>query len=424
MQHRRIAVVGAGAAGLMAAQAAAGASAYVTVYERNSIAGKKLLIAGKGRCNFTHDGPAQEIVDAFDRDGRFLYSALSDFGPQELCELMKSLGVDYKVERGKRVFPVSDRASDVRDALLSSAQRLGAQFVFGSRASRLLIEGGAAAGFEDYEGHQVQADAVIIATGGASYPGTGSTGDGYGLARQAGHAVKPPLPALVAMETVEAWPGNLAGLSLKNVELTLYDHGREAGREFGEMLFTHWGVSGPIVLSASRAVCTSLRSSQGLAKGRFTLAIDLKPALDEQTLDRRVTRDLREASRKQLKNSLDELLPKALIPVVIAISGIDETTTANQVTTEQRSRIVHVLKALPLTVKRTRPLEEAIVTSGGVELSSVDSRTMESKLVSGLYFAGELLDLDAPTGGYNLQAAFSTGHLAGLAAAGAKRVRS
>ncbi len=257
--------------------------------------------------------------------------------------------------------------------------------------------------------------------GGISYPGTGSTGDGYVLAAQAGHTIVRPLPALVPMETVEDWPGAIAGLNLRNVELTLYDGGRRIGQEFGEMLFTHFGVSGPLVLSLSRAVCRSLRESETLTEGRFTLSIDLKPALDEATLIRRIQRDLVASSKKQLRNSLGMLLPKSIIPVVISLAKVDETTPANQITSGQRLALVTAIKQMPLTVLRTRPAEEAIVTSGGVELREVDPRTMESKLLPGLYFAGEALDIDAPTGGYNLQAAFSTGRLAGLSAAGARR---
>jgi predicted Rossmann fold flavoprotein len=418
----RVAIIGAGASGLMAAQAAARAGASTVVYERNQMAGKKLLIAGKGRCNFTNDCSVEKVVEAFGSNGRFLYSAVSMFGPKDMCALMKNLGVGYKVERGRRVFPVSDRASDVRDALLAFALSAGAHVTTGTRITSLVLQSGAVAGVRDASGHVHSADAVIVATGGASYPATGSTGDGYRLAQSAGHSVIPPLPALVPIETVEEWPKALAGLTLRNVELSLSDQGRLVGQEFGEMLFTHFGVSGPIVLTLSRQVCTSLRSSPILTPGRFRLSIDLKPALDEPTLARRIQRDLVRGSRKHLGNSFGELLPRALIPVVIAHSEVDPATPANQVTREQRDALVRTLKSLPLSVARTRPLDEAIVTSGGVDLDEVDPRTMESRLVRGLFFAGEVLDLDAVTGGYNLQAAFSTGRLAGLSAArGARR---
>jgi predicted Rossmann fold flavoprotein len=417
----RVAIIGAGASGLMAAAAAAGAGADVVVYERNRIPGKKLLISGKGRCNITNDSPVADMVEAFGPGGRFLYSAMSGFGPQDLCAMLLGLGVECKVERGRRVFPVSDRAADVRNALFRYARDQGARFVFRERIAGLAVEDGRVRGVVDSDGQQLPAHAVVVATGGISYPGTGSTGDGHEFAARAGHTIVKPLPALVPMETVEDWPGAIAGLNLRNVELTLYDGGSRIGQEFGEMLFTHFGVSGPLVLSLSRAVCRSLRESQTLTEGRFTLSIDLKPALDEATLVRRIQRDLVASSKKQLKNSLGMLLPKSIIPVVISLAKVDETTPANQVTSSQRLALAMAIKQLPLTVLRTRPAEEAIVTSGGVELREVDPRTMESKLLPGLYFAGEALDIDAPTGGYNLQAAFSTGRLAGLNAAGAGR---
>ena len=414
-------MIGAGAAGLMAAAAAADAGANVTVYERNEMAGKKILVSGKGRCNFTRDCSPQELVEGFGRHGRFLYSALSSLGPAHMCALMESLGVPYKIERGRRVFPTSDRASDVRDALYDRAVGSGARFAFSRRIARLAVEGRSVVGVVDTRGAVFRADAVICASGGASYPATGSTGDGYAFARQAGHSVNEPIPALVPIETVEEWPRPLAGLALRNVEVTLLDGGRTRGREFGEMLFTHYGVGGPIILTLSRAVCQAQRSRREAEPGRFTLSIDLKPALSEETLNRRIQRDLAVMSRKQLKNSLDMMLPKALIPAVIHFAEVDETTPANQVTAAERAALVGALKRLRLAVLGPRPLEEAIVTCGGVELSEVDPRTMESKLMRGLFFAGEVLDVDGPTGGYNLQAAFSTGHLAGISAAGQRR---
>ncbi|MGI6130660.1 MAG: NAD(P)/FAD-dependent oxidoreductase [Bacillota bacterium] len=416
-----VAVIGAGAAGMMAAAAAAGTGAIVTVYERNRMAGKKILVSGKGRCNFTNDCSVQELVEGFGPRGRFLYSALSSFGPAQMCALMENLGVAYKIERGRRVFPASDRASDVRDALYNRAVGSGARFMFGRRIARLALEGGSVVGVIDTRGASFCADAVICASGGASYPATGSTGDGYALARQAGHSVNEPMPALVPMETVEEWPRSLAGLALRNVEVTLLDGDRASASEFGEMLFTHYGVGGPIILTLSRAVCRAQRSRREVRPGRFILSIDLKPALSEASLDRRVQRDLAAMSRKQLKNSLDMLLPKALIPAIIEFAEVDETTPANQVTAAQRAALVGALKQLRLTVLGPRPLEEAIVTSGGVELGQVDPRTMESKLAPGLFFAGEVLDIDGPTGGYNLQAAFSTGRLAGVSAARQRR---
>lgn len=413
----RVAVVGAGAAGLMAAAAAALGGAAVTVYERNSMAGKKLLIAGKGRCNFTRDCPIDELIEGFAPNGKFLYSALSTFGPESVCKLLQGLGVDYKVERGKRVFPQSDRAADVRDALLANAQRSGALLEFGHRIVGVEVSEGQVAAAVDASGAKHRADSVVLTTGGASYPGTGSTGDGYAIAASLGHTVSQLLPALVPLETVEGWPRSLMGLSLKNVEATLEDGGRDVASEFGEMLFTHFGVGGPIVLSLSRKICSALRAEGDTRPGRFALRIDLKPALDAPALSARVQRDLAAASKRQLKNALDALLPKALIEHVIRESGVNGATLANQVTVEQRSALVLTLKGMRVGIARTRPLEEAIVTSGGVCTREVDPGTMQSRLVRGLYFAGEVLDLDAPTGGYNLQAAFSTGRLAGISAA-------
>jgi len=416
----RVAVVGAGAAGLMAAAAAASAGADVTLYERNAMAGKKLLIAGKGRCNFTRDCAIDELVDGFAPHGKFLYSALSGFGPEATCGLMQSLGVDYKVERGKRVFPKSDRAADVRDALLANAAQSGAKLAFGHRIVRIGVLDGAVTSVADSSGASHSADSVVVTTGGASYPGTGSTGDGYAMAASLGHTVSRLLPALVPLETVEDWPRSLMGLSLRNVMLTLDDGGRDLASEFGEMLFTHFGVGGPIVLTLSRKICTTLRDGGSTHPGRFSLRLDLKPALDEPTLSARIRRDLSAGSRRQLKNTLDALMPKALVEHVIRESGVDGITPANQVTVEQRSALVSALKGMRMGVARTRPLEEAIVTSGGVSTREVQPGTMESKLVKGLYFAGEVLDLDGPTGGYNLQAAFATGRLAGLSAAGGR----
>jgi len=394
----------------------------VTVYERNTVAGKKLLIAGKGRCNFTRDCSVQELVDGFGKNGKFLYSALSAFGPADMCTLMSRLGVDYKVERGKRVFPVSDRAADVRDALLAYAESSGASFAMGCRIASIEVKDRRVAGVIGADGRRYAADRVILATGGASYPGTGSTGDGYAMAEALGHTVRPLLPALVPLETQEEWPRSLSGLSLRNVRLTLADQGRIVGQEFGEMLFTHFGVSGPIVLTLSRAICEAMRRDGSHHPGRFTLRLDLKPALDESTLAARLQRDLAANSRRQLKNSLNALLPKALIEPVIWQSGVPEETTANQVTAEQRRALVTALKGMPMSVACARPLEEAIVTSGGVVTREVMPNTMESRLVGGLYFAGEVLDLDGPTGGYNLQAAFSTGRLAGISSARSGRL--
>ena len=412
-----VAVVGAGPAGLMAAIGVALAGRTVEVYEKNDIIGKKLLITGKGRCNVTNDCSVQDMVEAFAPNGRFLYSALHGFDVQDTMGFFEKLGVNLKVERGRRVFPSSDCAKDVRDAMVRYARKLGVVFSTDSAVQNLKSEDGRVVGLVTKNGVYVDVGAVVVATGGASYPLTGSTGDGYEMAKAFGHTIIDLLPALVPLETREKWPCDLMGLALRNVELKLYDREKLIGREFGEMMFTHFGVGGPTVLTLSRHICSTLRRNNGFSKDRFVLSLDLKPALDEAVLDKRIQRDLTSASKKHLKNSLDKLLPLNLIPYIVELSGVDPDVQANQVSKAQRDALVHTLKDVRFHISATRPLSEAIVTSGGVKLSEVNSKDMGSKLVEGLYFAGEVLDIDAVTGGYNIQAALSTGMLAGSSAA-------
>jgi len=412
-----IAVIGAGPAGLMAAVGAALLGRNVEIYEKNDIIGKKLLITGKGRCNVTNDCSIQDMVEAFAPNGRFLYSALNGFDVQDTKEFFENLGVELKVERGRRVFPVSDSAKDIRDAILKYAKKLGVVVIKNSGVKKVIAKDGKVTELVLSSSDRVSVNSVIIATGGASYPLTGSTGDGYQMAEALGHTIIPPLPALVPLETEEKWPQDLMGLALKNVELKLYDNDKLIGKEFGEMLFTHFGVSGPIVLTLSRHICSVLRKNIDFLNKKFVLSLDLKPALDEEVLDKRIQRDLLAASKKKLKNSLDKLLPLNLIPYIIKLSGVDPEVQANQVSKIQREALVKTLKNVEFHVSGTRPLAEAIVTSGGVKLSEVNSKNMESKLINGLYFAGEILDIDAVTGGYNIQAALSTGILAGKSAA-------
>ncbi len=401
-----IAVVGAGPAGMLAARQAALRGARVILLEKNDRLGKKLVITGKGRCNVTNDADVDTLVKNVPGNGRFLYSAFASFGSRDLQRFLEEHGVRLKVERGNRVFPQSDRSFDVVDGLRRALERSNAEVRLNSQVNRLLVEDGQIVGLVVND-QPLYCQAVIVCTGGASYPATGSTGDGYILAAEVGHTIVPPRPALVPLETVEDWPKSLAGLALKNVELSILQGGRKLVQEFGELLFTHFGISGPIVLTVSRWV------THGKDTNPFIASINLKPALTQEQLDRRLQRDLEKYQRKAIKNALDDLLPKRLIPVVIAAAEIPEDKPVHQITRVERMRLVSSLTSLQLTIKGPRPLSEAIVTAGGVSTKEIDPKTMQSKLVRGLFFAGEVIDVDGYTGGFNLQAAFSTGYLAG-----------
>lgn len=409
MADQKVLVIGGGAAGLLAAGRAAELGANVVLLEKNKMVGRKLLITGKGRCNVTNAGDINKFIENFSGNGRFLFSAFSKFFNQELEDLLKAQGVALKVERGGRIFPVSDKAADIVKALQNYAVKNGALIQLNKNITGLVVEEGQLIGVKTADDF-LPAQRVIVATGGKSYPGTGSTGDGYLWAKEVGHSVVPPRPALVPLNTRESWVKDIQGLALKNVEVSLYKGEKLLGQEFGEMLFTHFGVSGPIILTLSRYVV----SSTGL---ELTLYINLKPALSEEKLDLRLQRDFQKYQRKQLKNALDDLLPKNLIPIVIEQSGVSPEKFVHQITKQERMDLLKTLQALKLTVSGPRSLAEAIVTAGGVSLKEVDPRTMESKLLPGLYFAGEVLDIDGFTGGYNLQAAFSTGYVAGEFAA-------
>jgi predicted Rossmann fold flavoprotein len=408
---KEIIVIGGGAAGMMAALSARKAGAHVTLAEHNEKLGKKLYITGKGRCNLTNDADADAFFAHIPRNPRFLYSAFSHFDNQALMSLMESLGVPLKVERGGRVFPVSDRSSDITRALERELLRWGIDVRLHSAIEAILAPSGQVAGVQYQGGAIQQADAVIVATGGKSYSPTGSTGDGYAFARALGHEIVPPRPALIPLETMEEWPGELMGLSLKNVTLNYYKGKKKLFSELGELLFTHFGLSGPLCLSLS-----SYLPDEPMGQKIF---IDLKPALSEQTLDNRLLRDFKEMSRKQLISVLDGLAPHNLALKIAHLANLSPAQPVHSITAAQRAVLLELFKRLPLTVKRFRPLEEAIITRGGVSVKQINPSTMESKLVSGLYFAGEVLDVDALTGGFNLQIAFSTGALAGNAAAGA-----
>lgn len=404
-----IVIIGAGAAGMMAAVQAARLGKSVTLLERNDRPGRKIIITGKGRCNVTNaTNLLNELIAAVPVNGRFLYSAFSSFMPQDTMDFFECEGVQLKIERGNRVFPVSDSSKDIVDALYNAAVDEGVKFRKG-RAVDLKIEDGRITGVVTEDGETIPAARVLIATGGKSYPGTGSTGDGYMLAEKAGHTITELKPSLVPLEAHEGFCSQLQGLSLKNAAIKVEDTAkfRTIYEDFGEMLFTHFGVSGPMILSAS----SHMREMQS---ERYVIHIDLKPALSHEQLDRRIVKDLTENANKDYANVLALLLPRKLIPVAAQLTHIKPTTKANQITREQRAALVDWLKDFKVTVTRFRPLDEAIITSGGVKVSEVDPKTMRSKLVDNLYFAGEVLDVDAYTGGFNLQIAFATGYAAGV----------
>jgi len=395
-------VVGAGAAGMMAAVTAARRGGRVLVLDPNPQVGKKLRITGKGRCNLTSDTEPREFLAGIRANGKFFKSALYAFPPSAAMEFFTQAGVALKTERGSRVFPVSDNANDVADALYRLAQEAGVRFCH-ERVRRLLLSDGAVAGVQTDKGEYL-CPSVALCTGGLSYPGTGSTGDGYALAKSAGHALVPTRASLVPWEAEEVC-ARMQGLSLRNVALSLYDGDKLLFREQGELLFTHFGVSGPLMLTAS----TYIRE----ASPALRLELDLKPALSPEQLDERLLRDFGENANRDFINSLDALLPKKLIGVVVERSGIPERCKVNAVTREQRRALRDLLKRFPIRLVRPRSVREAIVTAGGVDVGQVRPRTMESALVSGLYFAGEILDIDGRTGGFNLQIAWSTGYVAG-----------
>ena len=405
-----ILVAGGGAAGMMAALFAARAGASVTLLERNEKLGKKIYITGKGRCNLTNDCSLEEFLRQVPRNPRFLYGALNRFGPQDMMALMEEAGCPVEVQRGQRVFPRSEKASDVIRALARLMEQAGVRVRLHSRIQSLIVQEGRAAGVVLESGERLEADAVILALGGQSYPMTGSTGDGYTLAQAVGHHVLPPEAVLSALETVEDWPRALQGLALKNVRLTLRSGRKTLYTELGEMLFTHFGISGPLVLEMSCHLPAELAQAQ--------VTLDLKPGLTPQQLDLRLQRDFAAQPRKQLQNVLPGLLPLRLSALFPDLAGVSGERICGQITRGEREQLGAALKALPITLRARRPLAEAIVTRGGVDVKEIQPATMESKLLPGLYFAGEMIDVDAHTGGFNLQIAFSTGALAGSSAAG------
>ncbi len=403
----RVIVIGGGAAGMMAAYAAASCGHSVVLLEQNEKLGKKLFITGKGRCNVTNACEREKLFENVVSNPKFLYSAFSEFDNGDLMELLRRAGCPLKVERGERVFPVSDHASDVTAALTRLLKEGGVEVRLRVKVKEISVADGRVTGVLPADGQYIRADAVVLATGGLSYPTTGSGGDGHRMAEGLGHTLKTCTPALTPMETAEQWCTSLQGLSLKNVTLTMRCGGKQIWSGFGEMLFTHFGISGPLVLSAS--------SYYGKCKDKtaVTAAVDLKPALTMEQLDRRILRDFEENRNKQFKNVIGSLYPSRLVPVMILLSGIDGEKKIHEVTRQERSRLAEVTKNLTMRVTGLRDFAEAIITQGGIRVKEVNPSTMESKIVQGLYPVGELLDLDAVTGGFNLQIAWSTGYLAG-----------
>lgn len=409
---QEVLIVGGGAAGLMAAIQAAEAGAKVSIIEKNNRLGKKILITGKGRCNITNAGEIEDLIKNMVGNGTFLYGPFYTFTNEDLIALLKSWGLETKVERGNRVFPVEDRAGAVVEAFEKKIRSLGVKIHFNQDAAELLVKDGKLLGVRTKNGEIFTGEKVIIATGGLSYPKTGSTGGGYKLAKQVGHSVMPLRPALVPLETKEEWVKELQGLALKNVEVNVIVNKRKITSEFGEMLFTHFGLSGPIILTLSGKLVPLLDQGQ-----QVNLEINLKPALTLEQLNGRLIRDFEKFARKQYKNALVDLLPHSMVPVMIKLSGIDPDKSVHQITREERQCLLTLLTALTVTVSKARSIDEAIVTAGGVNVKEIDPRTLESKILPGLYFAGEVIDVHGNTGGFNLQAAFSTGYLAGRSAA-------
>lgn len=400
---------------MMAAYAAAESGHAVTLLEQNEKLGKKLFITGKGRCNLTNASDMEQLFANVVSNRKFLYSAFYSYDNEQVISFFESHGMPTKTERGNRVFPMSDHSSDVIAALSTALRGQHVEVLLHTKVKRLLLEKRdeekRVTGVELADHTKMHADAVIVATGGISYPSTGATGDGYRMAEESGHKMVSPTPALVPMELKEPWVRDLQGLSLRNVRMSVTRGKKKLYEDFGEMLFTHFGVSGPMILSASASI------KQSLIKQPLDMYIDLKPALTQEALDKRILREFEEAKNKQFKNSINKLLPAKMIPVIIELSGIDPDKKVNEISKEERNRLLMLFKKLPVTLNGPRGYNEAIITKGGIKVKEINPSTMESKLVNGLYFAGEVLDLDAYTGGFNLQIAWSTGYLAGTSAA-------
>ncbi|MDD6845681.1 MAG: NAD(P)/FAD-dependent oxidoreductase [Clostridia bacterium] len=406
---KNVIITGGGPAGMMAAIIAARRGFKVTLVEKNEKLGKKLFITGKGRCNITNAGDTEDLFNSIVTNRKFMFSSFNGFSNYDTLGFFDKLGLQIKIERGNRVFPESDHSSDVIGALNRELKRLSVDVRLNTEVKDIIVNGGKATGVVvkcSGKESTIQADNVIVATGGNSYQSTGSTGDGYRFARKLGHSVTPILPALVPFNVAEDWESDLQGLSLKNVSIVVLDGKQEIYSDFGEMLFTHFGVSGPLILSASSFAARRIKEHP------LKLIIDLKPALSQEQLDERILRDFDEEKNKAFKNSLDKLLPKKMIPVIVRLSDIDGNKKVNEITKQERQRLVSLIKGLGLTLTGLRGFNEAIITQGGINVREINPTTMESKLVKNLYFAGEVLDVDALTGGFNLQVAWSTGYAA------------
>ena len=403
----RIAVIGGGPSGMLAACTAAKNDCLVTIYERNEKLGKKLYITGKGRCNVTNNATEEEFFANIPRNHRFMYSSFYSFTNHDLIRLLNTLGLETKVERGGRVFPASDKSSDVLKVLTNYVRQCNAEVLLNTRVKSISKTGDNKFSVRTNNGDYTY-DSVIIATGGVSYPTTGSDGDGYRFASELGIKTIDAKPALVPLVTIEEWPKELMGLTLKNVTLRAFDGNKKVFEDMGEVLFTHFGISGPLVLTLSSIIAEHPENVK--------VFLDLKPALTREELDRRVLRDFQTAKNKQMKNALFELMPSSLVQIILQLAQIDPDLAVNSLTKQDRARLVEIIKAIPLVIKGTRPIEEAIITRGGIDTREINPTTMESKKVSGLYFSGEVIDVDAFTGGFNLQIAFSTGYLAGRSA--------
>lgn len=404
---RKIIIIGGGAAGLIASATAAKRGEDVTVIEKNSRPARKVMITGKGRCNVTNACfDLDDLINSVVTNKRFMYSAFSSFMPYDTIALIEEMGVPTKIERGNRVFPESDKAVDIVDALVKNAKQSGVKFVEGTVTS-FNTENNVIKSVNFADGTIVDGDAFAICTGGLSYQSTGSTGDGYKLAESVGHSITDIEPALISLVASNGFVPKLQGLSLRNISIKLLDGEKEIYSDFGEMLFTHYGVSGPVILSASSHMTHPKEHN-------YKIVIDLKPALDEQTLDKRIQRDFAENTNKDFINSLSKLLPNKLIPVIVKLSGIEPSEKVNQITKSQRQNLVHLLKNFTVNISDFRPINEAIITSGGIDVKEINPKTMGSKIIDNLFFAGEVIDVDAYTGGFNLQVAFSTGYLCGM----------
>lgn len=410
-----VAVIGGGPAGMIAAGRAGETGARVIIIEKNNTLGKKLLITGKGRCNITQakfDG--KDLADKFGREGRFLLYGFSVFGPKQVVDFFENLKLKTKIERGGRIFPKSDRAGDVLQVLRSRLIKNGVKILAGKTVKKIIKKNNKIGAIVLENGEEITADKYIIATGGKSYPTLGSSGNGFRWAEDLGHTIVELKPALTPIKIKERWPKQAQGLSLKNVSITVYQNNKKQDSRFGELLFAHFGITGPIILDVSKKIGELLNSPA--ARGKVKMILDLKPALDFEKLDKRLQRDFIKFKKKLFKNSLNDLLPKKLINIIVKLSGIDENKLVNEITKNERHKLVKLLKGMEMTPVELLGFDKAIITSGGVSLREVNAKTMKSKIIDNLYFAGEILNLDGPTGGYNLQVCWSTGYVAGNSA--------